>query len=96
MQDGKILQIVCTTMYIYLTLKSCTGLPGGSAVKSPPAYVGDVGTIPGLERSLEKGMATHSSPMFLPGKSQGQRSLLGYSPWDHKRVKHNFATKQQF
>ena len=45
---------------------------------------------------LEKGMATHSSPVFLPGKSQGQRSLLGYGPWDHKRARHNFATKQQF
>ena len=24
------------------------------------------------------------TPVFLPGKSQGQRSLLGYSPWGHK------------
>ena len=24
------------------------------------------------------------SPVFLPGKSCGQRSLVGYSPWDHK------------
>ena len=23
-------------------------------------------------------------PVFLPGKSQGQRSLANYSPWDHK------------
>ena len=23
-------------------------------------------------------------PVFLPGKSHGQRSLAGYSPWDHK------------
>ena len=22
-----------------------------------------------------------ASPVFLPGKSQGQRSLVGYSPW---------------
>ena len=22
--------------------------------------------------------------VFLPGKSQGQRSLMGYGPWDHK------------
>ena len=22
--------------------------------------------------------------VFLPGKSQGQRSLMGYSPWGHK------------
>ena len=26
------------------------------------------------------------TPVFLPGKSYGQRSLLGYSPQGHKRV----------
>ena len=31
------------------------------------------------EDPLEKGMAT--SPVFLPGKSHGQRKLVGYSPW---------------
>ena len=31
---------------------------------------------------LEKEMAT--TPVFLPGKSHGQRSLAGYSPWGHK------------
>ena len=25
-----------------------------------------------------------SLPVFLPGKSHGQRSLVGYSPWGHK------------
>ena len=24
------------------------------------------------------------TPIFLPGKSHGQRSLVGYRPWDHK------------
>ena len=24
------------------------------------------------------------SPVFLPGKSHGRRSLVGYSPWGHK------------
>ena len=24
------------------------------------------------------------TPVFLPGKSHGQRSLAGYSPWDHE------------
>ena len=33
--------------------------------------------------------------VFLPGESHGQRSLAGYSPWGHKRVRHNLATKQQ-
>ena len=55
MQDGKILEIVCTTMRIFLTLQSCTGLPGGSVVKSPPANAGDVGTIPGSGRSPAEG-----------------------------------------
>ena len=34
------------------------------------------------EDALEKEMATHSS--VLPGKSHGQRSLVGYSPWGRK------------
>ena len=41
---------------------------------------------------LEKEMATHSR--FLPGKSHAERSLAGYSPWDHKRVRHDLVTKQ--
>ena len=36
-----------------------------------------------------------STPVFLPGKSCGQRSLVGYSPWGSKRVGHNLMTKQQ-
>ena len=47
----------------------------------------------GWKDPLEKGMATHSS--ILAGKSHPQRSLAGYSPWIHKRVGHNLATKQQ-
>ena len=32
-------------------------------------------------------------PVFLPGKSHGQKSLVGYSPWSHKRVGHDLVTK---
>jgi len=39
--------------------------------------------------------AWQSIPVFLPGKSHGQRSLAGCSPWGHKRVGHNLVTKQQ-
>ena len=45
------------------------------------------------EDVLEKEMATQSS--ILAWKSHGQRSLAGYSPWDHKRVRHNLETKQK-
>ena len=40
----------------------------------------------GREDPLEKEMATHSNT--LPGKFHGLRSLVGYSPWDH-RVGHD-------
>ena len=36
----------------------------------------------GQEDPLEKEMTAHSS--ILDGKSHGQRSLDGYSPWGHK------------
>ena len=45
--------------------------------------VGDVGSIPELTRSLGEGKWP-PAPVFLPGKSYGQRSLAGYSPWVHK------------
>ena len=35
------------------------------------------------------------TPVFLPGKSHGQRSPAGYSPWTHKRVEHNLASEQR-
>ena len=47
----------------------------------------------GQKDLLEKEMAT--TLIFLPGKSHVQRSLAGYSPWDHKRVRYDLATKQQ-
>ena len=43
---------VCTYTYIHIYL---LGFPGGSVVKNPPANVGDMGSIPGLERPLEEG-----------------------------------------
>ena len=35
------------------------------------------------------------TPVLLPGKFHRQRSLVGYSPWGHKRVRHDLVTKQQ-
>ena len=36
----------------------------------------------GREDPLEEEM--DHTPVFLPGKSHGQRGLVGYSPWGHK------------
>ena len=59
---------------------------GDIVVKNPPANAGDVGSIPGLGRSLgeEILLRWQPTPVFLPQKSHGQRSLAGYSPWGHK------------
>ena len=45
-------------------LKECLvsmDFPGGSNSKESACNVGDLGSIPGQEEPLEKGMATHSS-----------------------------------
>ena len=47
----------------------------------------------GWEDTLDKKWQPTS--VFLPGKSHGQRSLVGYNPWGHKSVGHNLATKKQ-
>ena len=58
-----ILQIDKQKAAIYLTgiLLYYQGFPCGSAGKESACNAGDMGSIPGLERSLEKGKATHSS-----------------------------------
>ena len=51
-------------------------------VKNLPANAGDVrdvGLIP-WRRAL------HPTPVFLPGESHAQRSLVGYSPWGSKEL----------
>ena len=59
-------------------------IPGGSDGKESACSARDLGSIPGLGRSPEEGMATHSS--ILAGKSHGERSLAGYSPWSCKEL----------
>ena len=34
--------------------------------------------------------AWQATPIFWPGESHGQKSLAGYSPWDH-RVRHDWS-----
>ena len=57
---------------------------------------GDLGSIPGLGRSpgKENGNLLQYS-LFLPGKSNAKRRLVGCSLWGHQRVRHDLTTKQQ-
>ena len=61
------------------------GFPGSSAGKESACHVGDLGSIPGLRRSPGGG---HGNPVQYTclKNPNGQRSLVGYSPWDCKEV----------
>ena len=62
-----------------------------SVVKNPPATQETWSRHLGQEDPLDKEIAT--TLVFLPGKSQGRRSLVGYSPWGCWIVRHNLVTK---
>ena len=61
------------------------GFPGGSDGKESACNAGDPGSIPELGRSPWRREWLPTS-VFLPGKFQGYRSLVGYSTWDHKEL----------
>jgi len=66
-------------------LKSYIDFSGSSVIKNPPANAGNVGSIPGSRRSPGEGK-WQPTAVFLPGKSHGQRSLMGYTPWGHQEA----------
>ena len=59
------------------------GFPEGSAavILQHRTLAGDAVT-PGLGSSPGEGNG-NPTPVFLPGESHGQRSLVGYGPWGH-------------
>ena len=66
-------------------------------VKNPPANAGDIRdvcSIPGSGRSPGGGHG-QPTPVFLPEKSHGQRSLAGYSPRGCNKARHDLVTRQQ-
>ena len=65
-----------------------------SGKKQSACDAADTDVLPGLGRS-PGGRNGKPTPVFLPGKNHGQRSLVGYSPWACKRVDHSLATQQQ-
>ena len=67
-RNGKFLCLRPVSMWL--------GFPGGSALKNPPASEGEVGLILGLERFPWR-RKWQPTPVFSPGKSPGQRSLVG-------------------
>ena len=65
------------------------GFPCGSDGKESAWNAGDLGSIPGSGRPLEKEMTTHYSILAW---RLSWRSLEGYSPWGSQRVGRNWVT----
>ena len=68
--------------------------PGGSDGKKFSCSAEDWGSIPGLGRSAGEGNGNQLQ--FLPGKSNGQRSLAGYSPGYSSRLSNSYNRNQKY
>ena len=70
-----------------ITYRALTNLgrvfPCGSEVKASASNARDPGSIPGSGRSPGE-VNGNPTPVFLPGESHGQKSLVGYCPWGRK------------
>lgn len=64
-------------------------------VKNLPVNAGRREFDPWVRQILWRG-EWQSAPVFLPEKSRGQRSLVGYNPWSYERVRYGLATKEHF
>ena len=73
-----------TSLHIYeikfiKVYPSLWGFSSGSVVKNLPDNVGDSDSIPGSGK-IPWRRKWQPTPIFLPGESHGQMSLMGYSP----------------
>ena len=67
-------------IYVYTYIEIAENFSGGSDGKASAYNAGDTGLILGLGRSPCR-RKWQPTPVFLLGKSLGQRSLAGYNPW---------------
>ena len=74
---------LCYMPFRQMLFQDGDGVPCGSVSKEPACEVGDLGSIPGWERSPGGG---HGHPLQYSclESPQGQRRLAGYSSWGHK------------
>ena len=80
--------IIPGSLYI---LTVCTHPPTSASGKGQPRWLSGKGPlptqetqetlVPSLGREILWRRKWQPTPVFLPGKSHGQRSLAGYSPW---------------
>ena len=85
---------------LFLKIRTTTGI--WSFHHPVPKWLSDKECLPSRRRRFDPWVWKISwrrkwqpTPILLPWKFHEQRSIVGYSPWDHKRVVHNLPTKQQ-
>ena len=76
---------------IYLNLK----LPWWLSCKESASQCMRRGFDPWVQKIPQR-RKWQPTPVFLSGKSHGQRNLVGYSPWGSWWVRHDLVSKQQF
>ena len=67
----------------------------GSVVKNLPAAIQET-WVPSLGWEDPRRRAWQPTPVFLPGKSHGQRNLAGYSPWGVAKSRTRLKDKDFF
>ena len=76
-QESLVLCFLDVSKPKYVKAMAMRGFPGGSDGKESAYNAGDLGSNPGLGRSPGE-KKWQLIPVFLPGKSHGQRSLEGH------------------
>ena len=99
-RDGKSLE--CVTLH--QDLHTCWLLAGVWPLASRATSLGSSPPLPPPPSSVHSFFKTpqgwsrkwQPTPVFLPGKSHGQRSLAGYSPWGCQRAGHALLTEPAY
>ena len=84
MSDNVIFKTLCSSTFRKFSFIFCL-FPSGSDGKESACHEGR----PGFDSWVWKipwRRKWQPTPVFLPGKSPGQRSLVGYSPWGPKEL----------
>ena len=80
--------------WIINDLCSISDFPGGLDGEASAYDAGDPGSVPGSGK-ISWRRKWQPTPVFLPGKSHGWKSLVGYSPWDHKESETRGSISQE-
>ena len=87
------IQVCEFSKYLLKVRKDQTGLPWWLSGKESACQCRRFG-FDSWVRKIPWRRKWQPTPVFLPGKFHGQKSLASYSPWGCKRVWHVLATKQ--